>query len=673
MTDLDAARARIEQLRAEIRHHDDLYYRQAKPEISDLEYDRLMQELQQLEADHPELVTPDSPTQKLGDQPVEGLKPVVHRVPMLSIENSYDIPTVRKFAQGVVESLGGEPVEWVVEYKIDGAAISLTYENGRLVQAATRGNGQVGDDITHNAVTILDVPRRLKGDPPPVLEVRGEVYMTNSDLTLLNERQAERGLEPYANPRNCAAGSIRLLDPKECATRRLRFFAHGVGYCEGLTVVDHVEFLHSLAKYGLTPTPLYQHCKDIDEALASCETMIQKIEELDFEIDGLVLKVNRYDQRERLGMRSKSPRWAIAYKFEKYEAKTRVNKITVQVGKTGAITPVAELEPVQLAGTVVARSSLHNADEIKRKDIREGDMVIVEKAGKIIPHIVRVEKHERTTELPEFVFPTHCPECKTELVKDEGGVYIRCPNPGCPAKLQERIRFFASRDAMDIEGVGDKLVEQLVESGLVTTYGDLYRLTADQLLKLERMGKKSAEKLLANIQASKGRGLARLLSALSIRHVGQRVGRVLAEHFGTLEALQKASQEELSAVNEIGPVIATSVYEFLHSEYGQQTMADLQQLGLKMDEEVKRIVPTGGGTGALAGKTLVVTGTLSKYKRNEIEELIVQHGGRASGSVSSKTDYLVAGADAGSKLEKAKSLGVKIITEAEFDELIGAS
>jgi DNA ligase (NAD+) len=661
---------RIARLRDEIRRHDDLYYTQAKPEITDLQYDQLMQELQALEAAHPELVTEDSPTQRLGDKPVEGLTQVAHRVPMLSIENSYDVPTVRKFAQSTAEALDGEPVEWVVEYKIDGAAIALTYEKGKLVRAATRGNGHVGDDITHNAVTILDVPRRLKGKPPAVLDIRGEVYMTNDDLVTLNERQAELGLAAYANPRNVAAGSIRLLDPRECAQRRLRFFAHGVGYSEGLEVATHIEFLKDLASYGLSPTPLVRSCKDVDEALAHCEEMIERIEELPFEIDGLVLKVNRYDQRERLGMRSKSPRWIIAYKFEKYEAKTRVNKINVQVGKTGAITPVAELEPVQLAGTTVSRSSLHNADEIKRKDIREGDMVIVEKAGKVIPHIVRVEKHERTTELPEFVFPTHCPECQTELIKDEGGVYIRCPNPVCPAKVQERIRFFASRDAMDIEGLGDKLVEQLVSSGLVQTYGDLYRLTAEQLLQLERMGKKSAEKLLAGVEASKGRGLTRLLSALSIRHVGQRVGRLLAEHFGSIDALAAASEETLSQVNEIGPAIAASVYEFVQSDYGKATIADLKQLGLNLEETIK--VSAQSNTGVLAGKTLVVTGTLSKYKRNEIEELITQHGGRASNSVSAKTDYLVAGAEAGSKLEKANKLGVKVISEDEFEKLIGA-
>ncbi|WP_425614686.1 NAD-dependent DNA ligase LigA [Anatilimnocola sp. NA78] len=662
--------SRIAKLRQDIRRHDELYYAQAQPEISDLEYDKLMQELQQLEAANPDLVTEDSPTQRLGDKPVEGLHQTEHRVPMLSIENSYDIPTVRRFAQSTAEALDGEPVEWVVEYKIDGAAISLTYEKGRLVRAATRGNGQVGDDITHNAVTILDVPRRLKGSPPPVLEIRGEVYMTNADLVKLNERQAERGEAAYANPRNVAAGSIRLLDPRECAQRRLRFFAHGVGYCEGLQVENHIEFLKDLASYGLTPTPLVRSCKDVDEALAHCEQMIEKIDELEFEIDGLVLKVNNYQQRERLGLRSKSPRWVIAYKFEKYEAKTRVNKITVQVGKTGAITPVAELEPVQLAGTVVSRSSLHNADEIRRKDIREGDMVIVEKAGKIIPHIVRVEKHERTTELPEFVFPTHCPECKTELIKDEGGVYIRCPNPICPAKVQERIRFFASRDAMDIEGLGDKLVEQLVESGLVKSYGDLYRLSMAPLLKLERMGKKSAEKLLAGIEASKSRGLARLLSALSIRHVGQRGGRLLAEHYGSIDALQAASQESLAEVNEIGPAIAASVYEFLRSEYGLEIINDLKNLGLRLEETMKP--KAAAPTGVFAGKSIVVTGTLTKYKRNEIEDLITQHGGRAASSVSSKTDYLVAGAEAGSKLEKATKLGVKILTEDEFEQLLAS-
>jgi len=665
---MSAPAKRAAELRQLIRHHDELYYKRVAPEITDLQYDQLMQELQRLEAANPELVTEDSPTQKLGDQPVEGLKQVAHRVSMLSIENSYDVPTVRRFAQSTADALGGEAVEWVVEYKIDGAAIALTYEKGKLVRAATRGNGLVGDDITHNAVTILDVPRRLVGSPPPVLEIRGEVYMTNSDLVALNEKQAAKGEAAYANPRNVAAGSIRLLDPRECASRRLRFFAHGVGYCEGLQVADHIEFLKDLASYGLTPTPRVCSFPNIDEALAHCDIMIEEMGSLDFEIDGLVLKVNRYDQRERLGMRTKSPKWVIAYKFEKYEAKTKVNKISVQVGKTGAITPVAELEPVQLAGTVVSRSSLHNAEEIKRKDVREGDWVIVEKAGKIIPHIVRVEKHERTTELPEFAFPTHCPECKTELVKDEGGVYIRCPNPACPAKLQERIRFFASRDAMDIEGLGDKLVAQLVADELVTTYGDLYRLTTEQLMKLERMGKKSAEKLIAGITASKGRGLARLLSSLSIRHVGQRVGKLLAENFGSIDALAAASEEQLQ-INEIGPAIAASVHEYLHSEYGQATIADLKQLGVNMEEAIK--TPAAAASGILAGKTLVVTGTLTKYKRNEIEALIEEHGGRASGSVSAKTDYLVAGSDAGSKLEKANKLGVKVISEDEFLALIG--
>lgn len=659
---------RIAALRAEIRHHDRLYYVLAKPEITDLAYDKLLSALKQLEEQHPEFITPDSPTQRIGDAPVSELTQVTHRLPMLSIENSYSADEVRRFAASTVQTLG-ESVEWVVELKIDGAAISLTYENGLLVRAATRGNGQVGDDITHNVRTMEGVPLRLFGDPPPVLEVRGEVYISNADFVTINERQKERGGTIYANTRNLAAGSIRMLDPREAAERRLRLFVHGVGYCEGLIATTHMEFLEELSNYGLPATPQVQAFPDIETALTHCEQVIEELHTLDFEVDGLVLKVNRFDQRARLGMRSKSPRWVVAYKFEKYEATTKLKAINVQVGKTGAITPVAILEPVELAGTIVSRASLHNAEEIQRKDVRVGDTVVVEKAGKIIPHIVRVEKHERQGEPPVFLFPTDCPQCGTELVKDEGGVYIRCLNPACPAQLKERLRYFATRDAMDVEGLGDKLIEQLVNDKLVTSYGDLYRLDSERLLALERMGKKSAENLLAGIAASKGRGLARVLAALAIRHVGTRVASILAEHFGSMSALSAATQEELGEIHEIGPAIAASVYTYLHSEAGQQTIADLAAQGVDMTAP-QRKKPAGGG--ALAGKTLVVTGTLQKYKRNEIEELIEQHGGRASGSVSKKTDYLIAGEEAGSKLEKANKLGVKVLTENEFDELIGA-
>jgi DNA ligase (NAD+) len=658
----------IQRLRDEIRYHDRKYYVEAQPEISDRDYDRLLQQLKALETQHPGLITPDSPTQRIGDQPIAGLTQVPHRVPMLSIENTYNTAELREFAARTSRLLPGERIEWVVELKIDGAAVALVYEDGILVRALTRGNGVLGDDITHNIRTIGDVPLRLSGpDVPRVLEVRGEVYTTNSDLVALNERQRAAGLPPYANPRNLAAGAMRMLDPRICATRRLRVFCHGVGYCEGLRADNHMDFLSEIGRYGLPPTPHVECFASFEAAVEHCEQLVERLHELDFEVDGLVLKVNNFAQRARLGTTSKSPRWVVAYKWEKWEATTRLRAINVQVGKTGAITPVAELEPVQLAGTTVSRASLHNAEEIQRKDVREGDVVVVEKAGKIIPHIVRVEKHERTADLPPFPFPTACPACGTALVKDEGGVYIRCPNVSCPAQLKERLRFFASRNCMDIEGLGEKLIDQLVDTGLVRTYADLYRLREDQLLELERMGKKSAQNLLAGIAASKDRGLARLLNALAIRHVGARVAAVLAENFRDLEELAQADQQRLSQIHEIGEIIAGSIYEFLHSDHGRKTLEDLRGVGVQMNS----LVPTAGAArGRLTGKTLVVTGTLSNYSREEIEERIRQHGGRAASSVSKKTDYVVAGAKAGSKLDKARKLGVTVLDEAAFERLL---
>lgn len=662
--------AEIARLRDEIRCHDRKYYVEAAPEISDLEYDRLLSRLRELEQAHPELISADSPTQRVGDQPVGYLPQATHRAAMLSIDNTYNIDELRQYGARIKKLLPGEEVEWVIELKIDGVAVALTYENGALVRGATRGDGRVGDDVTHNIRTIADVPLRLLGDDPPaLLDVRGEVYMTNSELVRLNEEQKQRGANLYANTRNVAAGAIRLLDPRICAERHLRMFCHGVGLAEGLRSSTHMEFLTELRSYGLPATPHVQCFPNFEAAVEHCESLMEELHELDFEVDGLVLKVNRFDQRQRLGSTSKSPRWLVAYKFEKYEARTKLNDIRVQVGKTGTITPVAMLEPVELAQTTVSRASLHNAEEIERKDIRIGDVVIVEKAGKVIPHIVRVEKHERQQELKPYRFPTKCPECGTPLVKDEGGVYIRCPNPACPAQVRERIRYFAHRNAMDVEGLGDKLVDQLVTAELVRGYGDLYRLTLEQLTELERMGQKSSENLLAGIEASKGRGLARLLNALSIRHVGARVAAVLAENFGSMDELQQASAEELSEVMEIGPVIAQSVYDFLHSDYGARTVEELKELGVNMQSPRKSPAKIKG---PLSGKTLVVTGTLSKYKREEIEELIAQHGGRAAASISSKTDYLVAGEKAGSKLEKARKLGVKVISEEEFEKLVNS-
>lgn len=666
---MSEAREDMQRLIRVIREHDHAYYVLAEPTISDLEYDRLMDALRALEGEHPEWVRSDSPTQRIGDVALESLAQVSHRVPMLSIDNTYSEEELRSYVQRANRLLDGEPIEWVVELKIDGVAASIIYEHGELVRGVTRGNGEVGDDITHNIRTIVDVPLRLMGEGHPAwLEMRGEVYMTNSDLVTLNEQRTVRGEAPFKNTRNVTAGTVRLLDSRLCAERRLRFFCHGVGYCEGVSFETHLAFLERLKGWGVPPTPMVEGFRDVESVLNHCQKLLAMVPELDFEVDGLVIKVNRLDQRERMGTTSKSPRWVIAYKIEKYEGVTRLNEIRTQIGKTGTITPVAELEPVELAGTTVSRCSLHNVDEIARKDIRVGDWVVVEKAGKIIPHIVRVEKHRREGELPAYVFPTECPECQTPLERDVNGVYIRCPSRSCPAQWRQRLRYFATRDCMDIEGLGEKLVNQLVDSGIVKSFGDLYALTVEPLVELERMGQKSAQSLLDGIQASKGRGLARVLNAISIRHVGQRVALLLARHFRTMEALLGASLDELSRVAEIGEIIAASVHGFLQSEEGQEVVRQLREAGVSLEILESDLAVEGG---LFAGKTFVVTGTLSRYSREAMHALIEQHGGKTSGSISKKTDYLVAGEKAGSKLEKAQSLGVKVITEQDVEQMLG--
>jgi DNA ligase (NAD+) len=667
LVDLQQASARITELRQQIRQHDHLYYVVAEPVISDLQYDQLLKELTQWETRFPSLITDDSPTRKIGDQALEGLAQVAHRIPMLSIDNTYTEGELRDFLGRVEKLLSGEPVEWVVELKVDGVAASIRYEQGSLVAAVTRGNGEVGDDVTHNARTIRGLPLQLLGKHiPKTLEVRGEVYMTNSDLVELNEQRASSGEAEFKNPRNVTAGSIRLLDPKLCAKRKLRFLCHGMGFCEGLQVRTHMEFLEKVRELGIPITPLVQSFGSTEEVVAHCNRLVENLHELDFEVDGLVVKVNSLEQRESLGATSKSPRWVIAYKIEKYEAVTKLLAIKTQVGKTGTITPVAELEPVQLAGTTVSRASLHNLDEIRRKDVRVDDWVVVEKAGKIIPHIVRVEKHRRERELPEFEFPEQCPECGEKLVKDASGVYIRCVSNQCPAQWRQRLRYFASRDCMDIEGLGEKLVNQLVDAQLVNSYADLYGLTLDKLMGLERMGKKSAENLLQGIQASKERGLSRVLNAITIRHVGQRVAMVLARRFGSAENLMKATQEELANTEEIGPIIAKSVFDFCRSEEGTQVFEQLGNAGVSLSTSQEDSVDHSG---VFANKTLVVTGTLVYYSRDEIERLITKLGGKASGSVSKNTHFLVAGEAAGSKLQKAKELGITILTEEEFRKM----
>lgn len=660
---------RVQQLSDLIRYHDRKYYAEAAPEITDLDYDRLMNELKQIEAQHPDLVLPESPTQRVGNELSGSLQQVEHRVPMLSIENTYSAEELANFLARVQKNLGSDPVEWVLELKIDGVAAAIIYEHGLLVRAVTRGDGKVGDDVTHNIRTIPDVPLRLTGHPPELLEVRGEVYMNNSDLAQLNLKQAAAGQPAFKNTRNVTAGTIRLLDPKLASERKMRFFCHGVGYCEGIKATTHMDFLAELRGLGLPATPHVYKFNSAEEVLARIDSIQAELHELDFEVDGMVLKVNRFDQREELGSTTKSPRWVVAYKIEKYEAVTRLNEIRVQIGKTGAITPVAELEPVQLAGTTVSRASLHNAEEIERKDIRVGDWVVVEKAGKIIPHVVRVELHRRPEDSQPYQFPTHCPECETLLEKDTGGVYIRCPNKDCSAKFRQRLRYYAGRSAMDIDGLGEKIVDQLVDASLVGSFADLYHLEESELLTLESFGKRKAEKLLSGIQDSKQRGLARVLAAISIRHVGTRVASVLAKKFVSIEKLMAATIQDLAATEEIGEIIAESVYEFLHSEHGEATISGLASAGVKLTEDVTEEQQAQTGS-LLAGKILVVTGTLVKYKRDEIEGLIERLGGRASGSVSKKTDYLVAGENAGSKLEKATELGVKVLSEDDFQKLI---
>ncbi|MFM7244735.1 MAG: NAD-dependent DNA ligase LigA [Planctomycetaceae bacterium] len=665
------AAARIARLREQIRHHDRRYYVEAAPEISDRDYDRLVDELRSLEAGHPDLVTPDSPTQRVGDEPVPELQPVRHRVPMMSIDNTYGTDDLAAWGRRVEKLLADAghdaPVEWVLELKIDGVAMSLTYDSGMLKLGATRGNGVTGDDVTHNVRTIHGVPLVLGLDAAPTsIEIRGEVYMTNSDLVALNESQAKEGLPPFANTRNVVAGSIRLLDPRECAKRPLRFFCHGVGDAAGLGAASQTDLLAWAVAAGLPVAPGTQVFQSLDALVERGIALIEELHALDFEVDGFVVKVNRFDQQRILGATAKSPRWAIAWKFEKFEATTKLAGIRVQVGRGGTITPVADLEPVELAGTIVRRASLHNADEIVRKDIRIGDVLVVEKAGKVIPHVVRVEKHLRTGHPRIWKFPTECPECGTAVVKDEDGVYIRCPNVTCPARCRERLRFFASRGAMDIEGLGDKLVEQLVATGLVTDYADLYALTPEQLEPLDRMGKKSAAALVEQIAASKARGLVRVLNALGIRHVGPRVASLLCERFPSIEKLQAASADDLASVPEIGEIIAASVHEWLASDYGRRTIAGLQGAGVRLDvPEADRVVG-----GPLTGKTLVVTGTLEGFSRQDAEAAIRKAGGRASSSVSKKTDYLVAGAEAGSKLASAQKLGVPVLDEAAFKKLL---
>ncbi len=657
----------IEALRRELERHNRLYYVEAKQEITDREYDALMTKLIALETAHPEFHSPNSPSLKVGGEPIDGFTQVTHRVPMLSIENAFEEQELIDWDASLRKSLEREALDYSVEYKIDGVAISLIWENGTFVRAATRGNGAVGDDVTSNARVIAGIPLRLATDKPPAsLEVRGEVVILNEEFAAFQAAQVKAGEEPFKNPRNAAAGALKLLDPKLARDRKLRFLAHGVGYVEGVAWSSYGAFLHAIRELGIPTTPNVSQAQGFDELMRVCAEMIAKVPELSFEVDGLVIKLDALADRDQLGATSKSPRWVRAYKWERYEAETRVRGITIQVGKTGAMTPVAELEPVEIAGTTVSRASLHNRDELDRLGILLGDLVVVEKAGKIIPHVLRVNEAARTGAEEPYIFPTLCPECRAELQKDEGGVYIRCPNPACPAQVRETLIFFASRPAMNIDGLGEKLIEQLFAERLVDGIPSLYRLAykRDDLLKLERQGTKSIDNLLNGIDASKQQPLWRLLTGLNIRHVGQTNARTLERAFGTIDEIAAQSEESLSNIDEIGEVIAASVHRFFKSEYGIRLVHELRELGLNLGQPIDR--SSVAAEGKLIGKTLVVTGTMVRLKRDEIEQLIRDHGGKASGSVSKKTDFVVAGEAAGSKLTKAQELGVKVLTEDEF-------
>lgn len=662
------AAERAQRLREALHYHNYRYFVLDDPEISDAEYDRMMRELIELEEAYPELVVPDSPTQRVGAAPLPAFETVRHRTPMLSLSNAFDREELEAFDARIRRLLGGEPVEYVAELKIDGVAVSLSYQEGRFVRGATRGDGEQGEDVTQNLRTLRSVPLMLRR--PATLDVRGEVFMAKSSFEALNEERRRRGEALFANPRNASAGSLRQLDPKVTAARPLDIYCYSVGYIEGEAPRTHQEGLELLRELGLKTNPHAALCRSIEEVAAFCERWERERSSLPYEIDGVVVKVNRLDLHERLGTTAKSPRWAIAYKFPAEQATTVVERIEVNVGRTGAVTPMAILRPVRIAGTTVSRATLHNEDYIREKDIRIGDTVVIQKAGDIIPEVVAVVASKRSGAEAIFRMPTECPVCGGAVVRAEGEAVARCTNTtGCPAQLVEGIVHFASRDAMDIEGLGPALAAALVESGMVRDVADLYGLVKDEVARLERMGEKSAANLVAAIERSKGRGLARLLYALGIRYVGEGTAQALAAHFHTMDALLGADREALLAVDDVGEKIAESLHAWLSEPRNQRLIEKLKEAGVAMREEA----PAAKGPRPLEGKRFVITGTLARMGRKEAQRAIEALGGTATGSVSRSTDYLVVGENPGSKLERARELGIAILDEEGFMELLGGA
>jgi DNA ligase (NAD+) len=679
MADLSRVHAKIEELRRKIRRHDYLYYVLDRPEISDAEYDKLYQQLKRLEEQHPELITADSPTQRVGGVPVEGFAQVQHKVAMLSLDNAYSAVEVREFEARINRVLPGERFAYVAEPKVDGLSVALLYEQGRLVRGATRGDGRTGEDVTQNLMSVRSIPHRLHGSLASfkVLEVRGEVFMWHQTFSKLNRLLEEEGEEPFANPRNAAAGSVRQKDPRITATRPLDIFVYGISYAEPDPFTSHYQAMHQLHESGFridskgekTILERYrQRCDDIEAAIEICRQIEAARDKLGCDCDGVVLKVDSIEQQRHLGSTTHHPRWAVAYKFPAQQANTVVKKIAISVGRTGALTPTAELEPVEIAGATISRATLHNADEIERLDVREGDTVLIERAGDVIPHILRVIKDKRPPRTRPFSFPTKCPVCKAEAFRPEGEVVSRCTNSACPARLKQSLLHYGSRRAMDIEHLGDAVVEQLVDRGVVKEFADLYHLDVETLAGLERLAEKSATNLYNAIQGSKGRGLGRLLFALGIRYVGEHVAAILAQHYGSMDRLEKAPEEELAGIYGIGPRIAQSVALYFRQQENRRQIEALRKAGVKMKEE-----GVAEGPRPLAGKVFVLTGGLESLSRDEAKDLIIRQGGRVTSSVSKKTDYVVVGKDPGSKYDDAKRLGVPTLDESGFKKLVGRS
>ena len=662
---------RVRQLRTEIEHHNYRYFVLDDPEISDAEFDRLMRELRDLEARHPELVTDDSPTRRVGGAAVSEFGEVRHRIPMLSLDNAFERDDVVAFDRRVRERLGeDEPVSYACEPKMDGLAVSIVYVDGVLVQAATRGDGTTGEDVTHNVRTIKSIPLRLLGEGwPRVLEARGEVFMPIAGFEAMNRRSLEKGEKVFVNPRNAAAGSLRQLDPRVTASRPLDMFFYGVGLVEkGGLPSRHSEILGQLKEWGLRPSPEVGLQRGVEGLLGYYQHIQARRATLPYQIDGVVYKVDSLEQQQRLGFVSRAPRWAVAHKFPAEEEQTIVRDVEWQVGRTGALTPVARLEPVFVGGVTVSNATLHNIEELHRKDVRTGDTVIIRRAGDVIPEVVKVVVERRPKRTSEVRLPTKCPVCGSAVVKEEGEAIARCSGGlYCAAQRKESLRHFASRRAMDIEGLGAKLIEQLVDGNYVSSAADLYRLTGIELAGLERMAEKSAANVIQALDKSKDTTLPRFLYALGIRDVGEATAAALATHFGSLERLMAATVQDVQEVPDVGPVVAEHVHSFLREKHNRDVIAALRQSGVQWPD-IERIAPREL---PLAGKTVVLTGTLESMDRNEAQERIRALGGKASGSVSARTDYVVAGASAGSKLKKAEQLGVPVLDEEEFLELIG--